>query len=98
MERFQLVIRMLPLLPGGTNLATTSGSGLSALSNTINHSSWRNDIHWRTDSTEPSTPEACAAGRLDMPLRDIVSVSREEASTQNTCEKLEEEMNSEGCE
>jgi hypothetical protein len=43
-------------------------------------------IHWRTDLMEPSTP---VAKMLDMPLRDIVMLSKEEALTQNTCVKLE---------
>jgi hypothetical protein len=88
MDLFLLVMRILPLLPGGINFSTTSGGRVSALSNTMNHSSWRKDIHWRTDSTEPSIPEHCAAGREDMPLRDIFMLSSEEASTQNICEKL----------
>src|SRR5271155_1478933 len=94
MEGFRLVIRILPLLPRGMNLATTSGGGSSALSNTINHSPSIQEIHWMVDSTEPSIPEPCAAGMLDMPCRDIVMLSREEASTQNTCEKLEQGINS----
>src|SRR5271156_3930080 len=40
MDLFLLVIRTLPLFPRGKKRATTSGGGLSALSNTINHSSW----------------------------------------------------------
>ena len=52
------------------------------------------DIHWRTDLTEPSTPEASAAGMLDMPLRDNLMLSIEEASTQNICEKLAQQNHS----
>ena len=92
MAWFQLVIRILPLLPGGMNWATTSGAGLSALSNTINHSSWIEDIHCRTDPTRSSTPEVYAAEVLDIPLIDIVILSWEEASTQKICEKLEQHM------
>src|ERR1700678_4356245 len=94
MDRLRLVIKILPFFPEGMYLSTRAPS---ALSNTITHAPWRKDIHWRTDSTEPSTPDACAAGVLDMPFRDVVMLSWEEASTQNTCEKLEQELNLECC-
>ena len=84
MDLFLLVIKMLPLLPGRINPATTPRETSSALSNTINHSPIMWDIHWRTDSTEPLIPEPCVA----IPLNDTKMLSREEASTQKMCKKL----------
>ena len=51
-------------------------------------------MHSRTEWTEPSIPEPCVAGMLDRPLSDISMLSREEASTQNICEKLGQQLNS----
>ena len=41
------------------------------------------DIQERTDSAEFLTLKAWAAEMADIPLKDIVRLSREEASTQN---------------
>ena len=50
------------------------------------------DIHWRTDSTESSTTEACAVRMCDIPLNESIVLSYEEASIQKTNEKLEQEI------
>ena len=60
----------------------------------IIHSSWILDTHWRRDSAEPPKQDACAAGMLDIPLSDMLMLSSEEASTQNTCDNLEYKINS----
>ena len=82
MDQLQLVIKILLLLPRGKSLATASRGGSSALSNTINQSSWIQDIHWRLDWTKVlnhlhQNLDSCAVDMLDISLkRYFIALSR----------------------